>query len=98
MGIPEADQDKRGLTEEGVIQEILEGKRAPEERDLVVIVRKGLPLGVIDIVARAFGMSPKELCKLLPVSWRTLQHYGADHLLDSHGPSCWIGDDFITSC
>ncbi|GLI37557.1 DUF2384 domain-containing protein [Geobacter hydrogenophilus] len=67
-----------------VIQEILEGKKAPEERELVAIVRKRLPRGVIDIVARAFGMSPKELCKLLPVSWRTLQRYEADHLLDTH--------------
>lgn len=52
--------------------------------ELVAIVRKGLPRGAIDIVASAFGMSPKELCKLLPVSWRTLQRYEADHLLNSH--------------
>lgn len=67
-----------------VIQEILSGKKKPDNYELMALTRKGLPRSTVDDVARAFGMSGKEFCRLLPVSWRTLQRYPPDHLLDSH--------------
>ncbi len=67
-----------------VIREMLEGKKRPENYELMALTRKGLQKSAVVDVARAFGMSGEEFCRLLPISWRTIQRYQADRLMDSH--------------